>query len=115
MKETVFAKAHVFWDAWVFLFHIRSTGHEVHHACQDGHFYAIIFYMDKEQEKQWVAAWGRAGARLAELEREDLRKTDTQKSLMNLACAYESCRLHHKPRPTSGLVEQQRWFRKLRS
>jgi hypothetical protein len=70
--------------------------------------------MANEREKQWIAAWRRAGARLAELEREELRNVDTQQALMNLACAYESCRLHHPPSPTSGLVEQQRLFRKLR-
>jgi hypothetical protein len=70
--------------------------------------------MANELEKQWIAAWKRAGAKLAELEREELPLIDTQKSLMNLACAYESSRLHHQPSATSGLVEQQRWFRKLR-
>ena len=61
-----------------------------------------------------MEAWQRAGKKLAELEREELRNTDTQRALMNLACAYESCRLLHPPAPTSDLVEQQRWFRKLR-
>jgi hypothetical protein len=70
--------------------------------------------MANEREKQWVAAWKRAGVKLAELEREELRNIDTQQALLNLADAYESCRLHHQPSPTSGLVEQQRWFRKLR-
>jgi hypothetical protein len=67
-----------------------------------------------EREKQWMDAWRRAGERLAEFERDELPATDTQKSLMNLADAYESCRLHHPPEPTSGLVEMQRWFKKLR-
>jgi hypothetical protein len=71
--------------------------------------------MANEREKQWVEAWRRAGQKLAELDREALRNTDTQKSLANLACAYEFARLHSRPSPTSGLVEQQRWFKKLRS
>ena len=70
--------------------------------------------MEKELEIKWVAAWRRAGERLAELKREELRNIDTQHSLLNLADAFESCHLHHPPRTTSGLVEQQRWFRKLR-
>ena len=68
---------------------------------------------ETDQIRQWVACWKRAGARMEELRRQRLRHTDTQQSLMNLADAFESCRLHHKPRPTSGFVEQQRWFRRL--
>jgi hypothetical protein len=70
--------------------------------------------MATEREKQWVEAWRRAGAKMAELRREELRNIDTQQSLMNLEDAFESCRLHHPPDPVSGLVEQQKWFRKLR-
>jgi hypothetical protein len=71
-------------------------------------------FMANELETKWVAAWRRAGEKMAELRRDELRNIDTQQALLNLADAYESCRLHHPPRPTSGLVEQQRWFRKLR-
>jgi hypothetical protein len=70
--------------------------------------------MASELEKNWVAAWRRAEIALADLEREEYRHIDTQKSLLNLSSAFESCRLHNPPRPTSGLVEQQRWFRKMR-
>jgi hypothetical protein len=43
--------------------------------------------MATEQEKAWVEAWRRAGAKLAELKREELRTIDTQKALMELADA----------------------------
>ena len=68
---------------------------------------------ENDQIRQWVSCWKEAGARLQELRREQLPRTDTQRSLMNLADAFESCRLHHKPLPTSGFVEQQHWFRRL--
>jgi hypothetical protein len=70
---------------------------------------------DQEQEQlhHWVACWKTAGARLEELRSEELPRTDTQQSLMSLAGAFESCRLHYKALPTSGLVEQQYWFRRL--
>jgi hypothetical protein len=55
----------------------------------------------------------RAGFRLRELKRAELREISTEKALQNLADAFESCRLHFQPKPDSGLVEQQRWFRKL--
>jgi hypothetical protein len=70
--------------------------------------------MANEREKQWVDTWRRAGKRLAELRRDELRAVDTQQALLTLADAFESCRLQHPPGPTSGLVEQQRLFRRLR-
>jgi hypothetical protein len=33
---------------------------------------------------------------------------------LNLGDAFESCRLHFTPPPTSGLVEQQEWFQRLK-
>jgi hypothetical protein len=68
---------------------------------------------ESDRIRDWVACWRRAGARMEELRRERLRHIDTRIALMNLADAFESCRLHHPPRPTSGFVEQQRCFRKL--
>ena len=68
---------------------------------------------EREQICRWGACWKEAGVRLEELRREELRRTDTQQSLLGLAGAFESCRLHHQPSPTSGLVEQQRWFGRL--
>ena len=64
--------------------------------------------------KRWVQCWQEAGVRLAEIRRDELRRVDTQQALLRLADAFESCRLHAPPRPTSGLVEQQAWFQKLR-
>jgi hypothetical protein len=63
--------------------------------------------------RSWIEGWQRAGTRVRELKRTELRKISTEEALQNLAGAFESCRLHFAPRPTSGLVEQQRWFRKL--
>jgi hypothetical protein len=68
---------------------------------------------DTSELRQWAERWQRAGLRLRALRREELRRTETPQALMNLAGAFESCRLHHKPSATSGLVEQQAWFRRL--
>jgi hypothetical protein len=68
---------------------------------------------EQQELREWVACWKEAGVRLEELRREELRRTDTQQSLIALAGAFESCRLHYKPSPTSGFVEQQYWFRRL--
>jgi hypothetical protein len=63
--------------------------------------------------RRWIEGWERAGSRLRELKKTELRNITTMEALRNLAGAFESCRLHFAPRPTSGLVEQQRWFSKL--
>jgi hypothetical protein len=68
---------------------------------------------ERKMISEWVAAWRRAGPELERLRREELRDMDTQQSLQNLARAFEFCRLHNKPSPTSGLVEQQRWFQSM--
>ena len=65
--------------------------------------------------KHWVECWARAGRKLEEIRREELLATDTQHALKVLAGAFESALLHSRPEPSSGLVEQQRWFRLLRA
>jgi hypothetical protein len=64
--------------------------------------------------RSWIEGWERAGKRLRELKKIELQKISTEQALQTLAGAFESCRLHFAPRPTSGLVEQQCWFGKLR-
>jgi hypothetical protein len=74
--------------------------------------------MDDEkcaQMKQWVETWKQAGIELERLRREELPLVSTMQALLNLSDAFESCRLHFPPRPSSGLVEQQAWFQKYRT
>jgi len=73
--------------------------------------------MDQEKlahTKQWVEAWRRAGVELERLRCKELPLVSTMPSLLALADAYESCRLHFPPQPYSGLIEQQAWFKKYR-
>jgi hypothetical protein len=73
--------------------------------------------MDKEkmaQMKQWVETWQRAGIELEKIRQAELPLVSTSQSLLALADAYESCRLHFSPHPYSGLIEQQAWFQKYR-
>ena len=64
--------------------------------------------------KEWVAAWGRAGPELERQRRLELRAFDYDKnadvvdSLLSMGARFAV------PRSTSGFVEQQRIFRKLR-
>jgi hypothetical protein len=64
--------------------------------------------------KLWVETWKKAAAELAAIRRRELQQIDTQTALANLADAFESCRLQFTPKPTSGLVAQQYWFKLLK-
>lgn len=68
---------------------------------------------DADNLKRWVQCWKNAGPRLEALRREAIRNADTTQGLLNLAGAFRSALLHHTPAPTSGLVEQQAWFKKI--
>lgn len=69
---------------------------------------------ESEELRQWVARWQAAGPGLAAIGRRELQSHDTQQALLNLADVFEACRLHSRPRLTSGLVEQQALFQRLR-
>ena len=69
---------------------------------------------ERQQLREWVDRWRVVGPKLAEIRRQELVATDTQQSLLMLADAFESCRLHHRPGPTSGLVIQQALFQRLK-
>jgi hypothetical protein len=73
--------------------------------------------MDEQEEqrvRQWVRNWREVGPILARLRDEAIRNTDTAAAIEQLSDAFESARLHWTPPTTSGLVEQQRRFAKLR-
>jgi hypothetical protein len=64
------------------------------------------------QGKLWVEAWKRAGERMEQLRREELRQLDPQRAI-ELLCGHGDYTVPPlAPKPTSGLVEQQRWFMK---
>ncbi len=71
---------------------------------------------DKERSraKQWIIGWRNAGPLLRKLKKSELERIETKVVIQRLARAFESCRIHFKPSQYSGLVEQQRWFQKLR-
>jgi hypothetical protein len=63
-----------------------------------------------EKERLWVQTWQKAGEVLRELRRREVRRIDTADAIMQLEDAFRSALREHPPKPTSGLVEQQRWF-----
>ena len=69
---------------------------------------------DKTAEEAWVENWRRVGPELERIRRQELRafryeeNVEAIDSLLEIACRFAV------PQPTSGLVEQQRLFGKLR-
>jgi hypothetical protein len=64
--------------------------------------------------RQWVKAWADAAPHLERIRREELRRIDTY-SAIALLCGPADYRTPPRaPRPTSGLVEQQRLFQTRR-
>ena len=65
-----------------------------------------------DRGRRWVEAWRQAGQDMERLRREELRRLDGQLAIA-LLCGPADYRLPPRaPRPTSGLIEQQRWFKK---
>ena len=64
--------------------------------------------------RQWVQAWREAGPVLERLRRDELRRLDGYRAIAHLCASAD----YHQPprvaRPTSGLIDQQRWFMKAR-
>ena len=71
--------------------------------------------IEEQRLRQWVRNWQEAGPILKRLRDEEIRNTDTAAAIEALSDAFESARLDWVPPKTSGLVEQQRLFAKLRS
>lgn len=69
---------------------------------------------DTDMTARWVRTWQQAGPALQQVKRQELQSYDYAKNLAiiddMLQWAYE----HRTPRLTSGLVEQQYWFMKMR-
>ena len=62
--------------------------------------------------RRWAQAWKEAGAEMERLRREELRRLDPLRAIA-LLCGPADYRVPPRaPKPTSGLVEQQRWFTK---
>ena len=76
--------------------------------------------MSAEEERllrKWVRGWVKAGPALEKIRRQEIRKLDTkaiQTVLRQFDDVFEDALRRLPSRKTSGLVEQQAWFRRLR-
>ena len=62
--------------------------------------------------KRWVKTWKEAGPALERLRREELRRLDTKRAIALLCGPADYTVPPRAPKPTSGLVEQQSWFKR---
>jgi hypothetical protein len=64
--------------------------------------------------KKWVETWKTTGPILEKIRRDEIRKVSTMQAMQHLAGAFDSAAFMHPPRKSSGLVEQQALFQKMR-
>jgi hypothetical protein len=68
---------------------------------------------DRALVERWVAAWREAGPALEEQRRQELEQLDTPAAIRQLVAVFAHAVASAPPSDTSGLVEQQRHFRRL--
>jgi hypothetical protein len=69
---------------------------------------------ERDLLRRWVDTWRRAGEELDEIRRREIESADTQEAIRQLFGTGELANAS-PPRTSSGLVEQQAWFARVRS
>jgi hypothetical protein len=69
---------------------------------------------EREMMRRWVRTWKEAGPELEAIRLQEIRESDNLKVLAMLEGAFNQALRTMPPRPSSGLVEMQRWFARLR-
>ncbi|HTU44294.1 MAG TPA: hypothetical protein VMF91_04495 [Bryobacteraceae bacterium] len=69
---------------------------------------------EREMIRRWVETWKDAGPHLQAVRHQDIERADTQEALAVLESAFNQATRTLPPRSSSGLVEMQYWFAKLR-
>ena len=60
--------------------------------------------------RRWVETWKLAGADLQRIRQQEIHELDTYRTIALLCGSSDPRGAPQALRPTSGLVEQQRWF-----
>jgi hypothetical protein len=70
----------------------------------------------EEQKRKWVRAWQSAGRELKAVRVQELRSSgrSLEEDIAAFDGFFEKAIRDLPPRESSGLVEQQRWFQRLR-
>lgn len=67
----------------------------------------------REDIERWVACWKEAAPKLEAIHRREVQEADNLRVLALLERAFNQA-LRLPPRPSSGLIEMQKWLAKLR-
>lgn len=62
--------------------------------------------------RRWVEIWKLAGRDLERIRRQEIRELDNYRAIALLCGSADYSLPPRAPKPWSGLVEQQRWFKK---
>ncbi len=62
--------------------------------------------------KQWAQTWEKTGELMEAMRREELRNIDGLRAIEMLCGPADYSQPPYAPKPTSGLIEQQFWFKK---
>ena len=70
---------------------------------------------DEEREKMrtWVNTWKETGKFLEKLRHEEFLKANLEETILSLNDASQSALRLYPPKPTSGLIEMQKYFSKF--
>jgi len=71
--------------------------------------------LERQRLKERVAQWAAAAPVMQALRDEEVRQSDTEQGIRQLAGIASMTLRDQPPRTESGLVEQQAWFAKLRA
>jgi hypothetical protein len=69
---------------------------------------------EHEMMRRWVQTWKDAAPELEAIRRREIREADNLQVLASLESAFNHAVRSMPPRPSSGMVEMQAWFAKLR-
>ena len=69
---------------------------------------------DDHELRLWVETWARAGPKLEAIRRRELREMTHEERVRVIDAVLQIGARFSQPRTSSGLVEQQRLFQKLR-
>ncbi len=69
--------------------------------------------METDSLRSWANRWKETGKVLTALKQDEFRRADVSAIFLSLTDASEAALKAYPPKPTSGLVEMQRIFRKL--
>lgn len=68
-----------------------------------------------EKLREWANTWRKTGKILDNINRQEMREASLPETILALSDACKSALLLHPPQPTSGLIEMQKVFRRLKS